>query len=388
MSSAVKRLKIGVVIILFFLLVSFPPGRIFNIYKNLTKRAKEINRKETIVAIVSVGDIFIHKSVLDASYRSEDKTYDFNGCFEPIADDLREADLATAWFGGVLSASGPYTGYPLFKTPEALAQAMKETGFDIVFRTNHTMDYGEKGLLTTTHILRKYGIEQIGAYASEEASRKIFVYKKDSLRVAFLGYIYGMNGLPIPKSWMVNLIDTTKIREDIERAKGISDFVIVALHFGREYERYPDEEQKRIARKTAEYGADLIIGSHPHVIQPVEVLTLSNGKKVYVAYSLGNFFCGQRMRFTDTGIILKYKIAKAEGRVLLKEINYLPVWIAKYQEKGKYQFKILPIRKALEIYERGGLEYLKEKDYKRMKEAHEETIKHIDNLEIGFVEAD
>lgn len=348
------------------------------------QKPKERLTKEITVTIASVGDIFIHQSVLNAF--SAQKAYNFSPAFSEVSPYLKEADLATAWFGGALDTIGPYTGYPLFKTPENLALAMKEAGFSLLFRTNHALDYGEKGLRTTTEILKKYEIAQVGAYLSEEESKEIFIFAKDSLKVAFLSYTYGTNGIPILKTWMVNLIDTIKIRADIKRAKEKSDFVIVALHFGIEYQRKPNQEQRRIVQSAAESGADLIIGSHPHVVQPVEVLNLTDGKKVYCAYSLGNFFCGQRMRFTDTGIILKYKIVKEKDKTTLKTINYLPVWIAKYEKEGKYQFKVLPIKKSLESYEAGKLAYLKSKEYKRMKEAYEETIKHINNLEISFTE--
>jgi len=344
--------------------------------------------KVTSITIASVGNIFIHKSVLEAVWQPKDKTYDFFSPFTEVLPYLKESDLTTAWLGGALDTSGPYTGYPLFKSPEDLAEAMKDVGFDIVFRTNHTLDYGAKGLENTTAILKRYGIKQIGAYISEEESKEIPVYEKDSLRIAFLSYTYGTNGIPIPKPWMVNLIDTTKIKEDIKRAKEVSDFIIVALHFGIEYQRRPNQEQKRIVSTLAENGADLIIGSHPHVIQPVELLTTNNGKKVYVAYSLGNFFCGQRMRFTDTGMILRYRIEKKNGKIDLKEIKYLPTWIAKYKKEGRYQFKILPIKKALKEYEESKLEYLRRENYERMKSAYQETISHIDNPAIGFTEFD
>ncbi len=185
---------------------------------------------------------------------------------------------------------------------------------------------------------------------------------------------------------MVNLIDTNKIKEDLKRAKELADFIIAALHFGEEYQRFPKEYQKTIVYFVAENGADLIIGSHPHVIQPVELLTTKDKKKVYVAYSLGNFFCGQRKRFTDTGIILKYQISGKRGKAELKAINYLPVWIGKYQINGKYHFKIFPLKKSLRLYEEGKLKFLTAKEYQRMKEADKETVSHIDNPKIGFTE--
>ncbi len=337
-----------------------------------------------IINIISVGDIFIHKSILNSVYNAEDKSYDFNPCFKRIKPYLDLVDLGTAWFGGVLDTIGPYTGYPCFKTPGELAYTLKETGFDILFRTNHTLDYGVKGLKTTTKILKDTELVQVGAYVTEEESKEIYVFEKNGIKISFLSYTYGMNGMLIPKPWMVKLIDIEEIKKDIEKAKPLCDFVIVAHHFGIEYERFPNKEQKKMVKLIAEMGADMIIGSHPHVIQPVEIVELDN-KKIFVAYSLGNFFCGQRKRYTDTGIMLKYSIAKDTNTTYLKEIGYIPTYVAKYKVGDSYKFEILPIEKSITLYQQDSIKYIGEKNYKRMLEALNETIDHIENPKIDFI---
>uniref|UniRef100_A0A7C4XJC1 CapA family protein n=1 Tax=candidate division WOR-3 bacterium TaxID=2052148 RepID=A0A7C4XJC1_UNCW3 len=339
------------------------------------------------VKIISVGDVFIHKSILNSVYNHKEKSYDFFPVFEEIKPYLDSVDLSTAWFGGVLDTIGPYTGYPCFKTPKALALALKWAGFGVLFRTNHTLDYGLKGLKTTTKVLKETGLAQIGAYLSAEESKEIYIFEKNGIKIAFLSYTYGTNGIPIPKPWMVKLIDLKVISEDIDRAKQISDFIIVALHFGIEYERYPNKEQKRIVRKIIAMGADMIIGSHPHVIQSVEIIE-TDKKKVFVAYSLGNFFCGQRKRYTDTGVMLKYTIAKRGEETYLKEIKYIPTYVAKYWNDSSYKFKILPIKKSLKLYNEGKLKFIGKKIYKRMVSALSETIRHLDKPEINFVTED
>ncbi|MEO0122942.1 MAG: CapA family protein [candidate division WOR-3 bacterium] len=335
------------------------------------------------LTVISVGDIFIHKSILNSVYDTKEKYYNFYPCFEEVKPYLSSVDLCTAWFGGALDTIGPYTGYPCFKTPRELAYTLKDAGFDLLFRTNHTLDYGVKGLKTTTKILKDTGLVQIGAYVTEEESKEIYVFEKNGIKIAFLSYTYGMNEIPIPKPWMVKLIDLEEIKKDIEMAKPFCDFVIVALHFGIEYERFPNKEQKKTVKKIAEMGADMIIGSHPHVIQPIEVIELEQ-KKVYVAYSLGNFFCGQRKRYTDTGIMLKYVIAKDSNATYLKEIKYIPTYVAKYKIGDSYKFRILPIEKSIKLYQQDSLQYIGEKNYKRMVEALKETVEHIDNLQINF----
>jgi poly-gamma-glutamate synthesis protein (capsule biosynthesis protein) len=327
---------------------------------------------------MSVGDIFIHQSVLDAVYDKNSRFHDFSPCFQEVASYLQNTDLATCWFGGVMDSVGAYTGYPSFKSPQSLAQAMNSVGFDIAFRTNHTMDYGEKGLRTTTKILKKFNIEQIGAYITEQESKNIYVFSKNDLTVSFISYTYGMNDIPIPKPWMVNSIDTLKIKNDIEQAKLISDFVVVALHFGEEYQRYPNQSQKRLVDKIERYGADLIIGSHPHVIQPVERIN-----NIYVAYCLGNFFCGQRMRYCDAGVMLKYSITKEKDSTYLKNITYIPTWNAKYFAQSQYRFKILPITKQT-IINKDNYPFLSDENLKRMQQAYQETVEHLDKSGLNF----
>ncbi|MEO0161979.1 MAG: CapA family protein [candidate division WOR-3 bacterium] len=335
------------------------------------------------LTVISVGDIFIHKSILNSAYDPKEKYYNFYPCFEEVKPYLSSVDLCTAWFGGALDTIGPYTGYPSFKTPRELAYTLKDAGFDILFRTNHTLDYGLRGLKTTTKILKDMGLVQVGAYITEEESKEIYVFEKSDIKIAFLSYTYGMNGIPIPKPWMIKLIDLEEIKKDIEKAKPICDFVIVALHFGIEYERFPNKEQKKTVKRIAELGADMIIGSHPHVIQPVEVVELQN-KKIFVAYSLGNFFCGQRKRYTDTGMMLKYTIAKDGNATYLREIRYIPTYVAKYRVDGAYRFKILPVEKSLKLYQQDSLRYIGRNNYERMFNALRETVDHIDNPDIGF----
>lgn len=343
---------------------------------------------KTEMIIVSVGDIFIHQSVLDSVFEIEKDIYNFNDAFSPVADYFKKADLATAWLGGVMDTKGPYKGYPLFKSPAELVETLKNIGLDAVFRTNHTLDYGEKGFKTTTQILEKYNINQIAAYTTEEASKNIFIYQKDNLKIAFLGYIYGMNGISIPKPWMINSINLEKIKNDVNRAKEKADFVVVALHFGTEYERYPNKMQKNIVKEIADFGADMIIGSHPHVIQPAEMITSTDGRKVFVAYGLGNFFCGQRQHYTDAGMILRYTVEKTGEETRLKEIKYIPTWVAKYRENGKYQFKILPSKKYLKLYEEDMADFLSLENYKRLRETYRETSEHLNKPEIGFTETE
>jgi poly-gamma-glutamate synthesis protein (capsule biosynthesis protein) len=250
------------------------------------------------------------------------------------------------------------------------------------------MDFGKSGLEKTTKILQERNINQIAAHATETDSKNIFIYQKGDLKIAILGYIYGMNGLPIPKPWMIDLIDLKKIKSDVAIAKTQADFVIVALHFGNEYERFPNKWQKSTVKQIADYGADMIIGSHPHVLQTVDMVTSTDGRPVFVAYGLGNFYCGQRMHYTDAGVILKYTIEKNNGVAKLKSFSFVPTWVAEYKDKGKTQYKILPSKQFIDLYQQGKASFLSTANSNRLKATYQETIKHLTNKKIGFFESE
>ncbi|KKR08264.1 MAG: hypothetical protein UT32_C0002G0027 [Parcubacteria group bacterium GW2011_GWC2_39_14] len=348
------------------------------------EKIPEITKTEAV--IVSVGDIFMHDNNLFAAYNKTTKKYNFDSVFSATNNYFKDADVSTTWLGAVYSPIGPYLGYPLFKSPVELIDTLQNIELDVAFRTNHTMDFGVKGLNETTQILKDHNINQVAAYDTEDSSKEIYVYKKDDLKISFLGYIYGMNGLPIKEPWMINLIDLEKIKNDIAKAKTQSDFVVVALHFGNEYQRFPSDWQKETAQQIADFGADMIIGSHPHVMQPADVITASDGRKVFVAYGLGNFYCGQREQFTDAGMVLRYTIEKTEGKTSLKDVAYVPTWVAQYKENGRTQFKVLPSKEYIKLYEEKKADFLSVANYNRLKQTYQETVKHLDNLRIGFVE--
>ncbi|MEK7158896.1 MAG: CapA family protein [Patescibacteria group bacterium] len=350
------------------------------------KMVSVVKEKKIEAVIVSVGDIFMHDNNLSAAYDRETKKYNFDSVFSVTNNYFKEADISTAWLGAVYSPTGPYSGYPLFKSPIELIDALQNIGLDVAFRTNHTMDFGTKGLNVITQILKDHKINQVAAYSSEEDSRNIHVYQKDDLKIAFLGYVYGMNGLPIPEPWMINLINMEKIKVDIVKAKTQADFVVVALHFGTEYERSPNKWQEETAQQVADFGADLIIGSHPHVIQPADRIIAKDGRKVFVAYGLGNFYCGQREQYTDAGMILRYTIEKVDGKAALKDVSYVPTWVAQYKENGKTQFKVLPSKEYIKLYDEKQAAFLSVANYNRLKQTYQETVKHLDNPVIGFVE--
>lgn len=310
------------------------------------ERQKEIEIPKTI-SFSFVGDLMCHSPQFDAARVSAD-SFDFRPAFKEIKEILSKADFTIGNLETVIGGKEMhYTGYPMFNTPEDFLYALKDNGFDIVIASNnHSMDRGIIGINKTIDNIKKYGLMSCGTYKSEEERDSTFLLEKNGLKVALLAYTYGLNGnnLPRQKQYAVNLIDTALIRNDIFKAKTQADIVIVYFHFGEEYQRAQNKFQEEIASRTISYGADIIIASHPHVIQPVEYFESSSSKldQGFIAYSLGNFFSNQRWRYSDCGVVLNFTLAKKKEKIILDTISIDPVWVSKELGKKKNTFRILP----------------------------------------------
>jgi len=248
--------------------------------------------------IVMVGDMLMHDKILESA-KQEDGSYNFDHIFVHVKDFISEADLAIANQETIMGGDRyGYTGYPSFNTPFALADAEVAAGFDVLLlATNHTLDKTKNGVLNcmeyldTTHPNLGYvGIN----HSQEEQDNNIYTYEANGITVAILNYTYGTNGIPIPSDmpYIVNLLDEDKVRSDIRKAEEIADFTIVCPHWGTEYKLEADDSQKKWANIFLEEGADLVLGTHPHVIEPIEWLTDENGHEMLVYYSVGNFING------------------------------------------------------------------------------------------------
>jgi poly-gamma-glutamate synthesis protein (capsule biosynthesis protein) len=290
--------------------------------------------KTTSLTLAAVGDILIHDTVYNKA-KQPSGTFNFNPNFVPVKPYLSQPEITMAnqetMIGG--SALG-LSSYPSFNSPQEIGNALKENGMDIVtLANNHTLDRGEKVILSALHYWNNIGVMYTGAFASEEDRQNIRFIKKNDITVSFLSYTYGTNGIPVPagKGHLVNLIDTEKIKQEISQAKKISDIAVVSLHFGNEYERMPNDFQKKVVKLVTEAGGDIIIGHHPHVLQPVKWETASDGSKTFVAYSLGNFLSGQRREYKDIGGMLELTITKHvkgdETEFVLAEPKFLPTYV-------------------------------------------------------------
>lgn len=289
----------------------------------------ENNDSISIVSLVAVGDNLIHNSVLKSG-RINDSTYNFDRLFDVMRDDFQEADIAIINQETILGGDfRPYDGYPNFNSPNELGDAIVKSGFDVVLQaSNHTLDVGTQGVLNCIEYWKKQDdITYLGINDSQEEREMIRVIERNGIRIALLNYTYGLNGriLPKDKPYLVNLIDTTMIKSDLEKAEILADFTIVFPHWGVEYVYKPNKEQTSLAKMMVRYGADLIIGTHPHVLQPIEWIETSNGNKALCYYSLGNYTSGQKATPRVLGGMAKIELKRINDSVFINNAGVVPL---------------------------------------------------------------
>lgn len=292
------------------------------------------------VTLLAVGDDLVHGSTLNGGLQA-DGTYDFNGFYRHLKDEISAADIAIINQETILGgAEFEYSGYPRFNTPDAMGDAIVNAGFDVVLHaTNHTMDKGAKGIENCMNFWKTSypEITVLGIFDSPEAQNTITVVEKNGIRIAMLNYTYSLNGLPLPenKNYLVTLLTWNNreyIRSQIRQAKEISDFVIVFPHWGTEYVYEPDKNQLFWTTLFAEEGVDLVIGAHPHVLEPVEWKTRPDGGEMLVFYSLGNFISGQIEAPRLLGGIAEITLTEDEnGSIKITESAVIPT-VTHYSE--------------------------------------------------------
>jgi hypothetical protein len=295
--------------------------------------------QKTQLKLVFTGDIMGHDTQIASALATGDPGYDYKPCFEYLRPYLQEADLVIGNLEVTL-AGEPYKGYPAFSSPDELAGALKWAGFDILVNANnHALDRGQNGVIRTIEVLDKDGIVQTGTFA-DPASRSThypLIVEKKGIRIALLNYTYGTNGIMDRPPVVVNRIDTAQIRIDLQKAKTAQpDFILVTMHWGNEYQVMESHQQIEMADFLFDHGADAVIGSHPHVVQPIR----GEAKGNLVAYSMGNLVSNQRDRNRDGGIAFEMVLSKGPNEI--SSYAYLPVWVWKPLTKRGTPFTLVP----------------------------------------------
>lgn len=309
------------------------------------------------ITIAAVGDIMMHEDLLSSAWDAAEKHYDFAPLLAPVAPYLQNADYAVCSLETRLAgAQAGYSGDPLMNSPAVLARALADAGVDLAATANnHSLDWGWQGILGTLGRLDAVGIAHVGTYATSQQKKTPFIVDIQGIKVAFLNYTSQLGGLDLPagrEGYAINLLTADAVAEEAMMARMYgADVVIALLHYGTEYQREPTSEQVEVSEGSAEVqgllsrGVDVILGSNPHVVQPiVKVLQYSNLRPndTYLAYSLGNFLSAQRWQYTDSGLIAYIHIEKRGLQTDVTGIRYLPVYVQETADEPA-EYRILPV---------------------------------------------
>lgn len=307
--------------------------------------------------LLFAGDLMGHMPQHNAALQA-DGSYDYAPCFRYVKDYIQSADLAIVNLEVPL-AGKPYSGYPQFSSPDALAEAARKAGFDIMTTANnHCVDRGGKGLERTLRALDSLNIPHLGTYrdrAQHDAAHPLMV-ERNGIRLALLCYTYGTNGIEVPKPNVVNFIDTTEMLRDLRTAdeRG-ADFVITLIHWGIEYQTHSNREQEEMARWLLEHGCDAVIGGHPHVVQNFTLDAIPGNARYpeVVIYSMGNLVSNQRDVNCDGGIMVEMELEKRlyPPTMRVTTCRYMPYWVHRGTVDSLYQYYIVPSTDAVEYPE-------------------------------------
>ena len=351
MKRKIRKWPIIVLIIIVVALIAYLTSLLFKDTSKATKK-NESNTKSSEkvkkqaskkMSLVAVGDCLIHGAVyMDA--RTGSNSYDFSGMLELVAPEIKDYDLK--YYNQETIIGGKKLGlshYPTFNSPEEIGDAMVDLGFNIVsLANNHTLDKGEIGILNSNEYWKTKDVITAGTYSSKEERDDIKVYEKNDIKYAFLAYTVPTNGLSTPtgKEYLLNVYSKEQVKEDIDKIKDKTDVIIVSMHWGEEYIFEPTKEQKEIAEYLSSLGVNLIIGSHPHVIQPVGYVN-----DTLVIYSLGNFLSGQRPLGIDKtiGLMVGMDIVVKDSKVTFENVDKSLLYT--YSTTSDTNYKVYPFSK-------------------------------------------
>ncbi len=280
------------------------------------------------VSFVAVGDNLIHKPIYNQAAARTSEGYDFSYAYENFEDIISNPDVAILNQETIISTEHNVSTYPMFNSPVEVGEEMLELGFDVFnIATNHSVDCGEKGLISAINFWKSKNAITCGAYLNRDDYSSIPMHEVNGVKIAYLGFTESTNGLSLPSDSEVILVrasEETRLQQRIIDAKAVADVVVVSAHWGNEYTHEPTDGQRQLAEKLASWGADVIIGTHPHVIQPVEYIDNADGSRTLVAYSLGNFISAQNRGPRMLGGMLDFEVVKdnASGAVSIENVKF------------------------------------------------------------------
>ena len=384
--------------VLFLLLILLVVGTVFLYFNRNSENAKvsdnsdseqvssgDVVEEEPIpedikVKMSVIGDIMCHDTQYKDAYVSATDSYDFSYVFSDIQKYIQVADIAVGNLETTFAGKDRgYSNYPTFNTPEQLAYNLKTLGIDLLSTANnHSLDKSYKGIVSTLDFLDDAGIAHTGTYRTAEEQNQITIQNVNGITKAFLSFTYGTNGIPVPsgKEYCVNLIDEDLILSQINLAKEQNpDMICVFMHWGVEYQTKQNKEQEKLADLLFKNGVDVILGGHPHVLQPMEKreITLDDGttKDGFIVYSLGNFISAQNKLPRQSSAILNIGITKngVTGKISIDTVDYVPVYMYRAPAGRLQRFKLLDIETNIAKYDSGEDTSLGKTTYNTMQQA-------------------
>ena len=332
--------------------------------ENNQNKEENIPKEDIHINMSVIGDIMCHNSQYKDAYDSDTGIYDFSYVFTDVKQYVESADIAIGNLETTFAGKEKgYSNYPRFNTPEQLATDLKNFGIDVVATANnHCMDTNYEGLVSTINYLDQAEIDHVGTNINEEAQNQILIKDVNGIKIAFLAFTYGTNGITVPsdRQYAVNLIDRKFIVKQLNLAKEQNpDLICVSMHWGVEYQTKQNTNQEEWANLLFRNGADIILGSHPHVLQPMEkqTVTLDDGttKEGFVIYSLGNFMSGQTYENTRSSVILNIEISKdgETEKTKIDKVDYVPIYMHRSGIGTKRRYRVLDIEKSISEFEEG-----------------------------------
>ena len=361
-----------------------------------SKEKTTVTEQETSARIMANGDLLYH-DIIYISAKKADGTYDFHENFEYVKPWLKQADLVLGDFEGTVNKDHYLAGYPLFNAPGEVMDAIKDAGYQVLdLAHNHILDSQIEGVVSTADAIEKAGMTPVGVYTHESRDKAPLVIKEvNGIKVAILAYSYGFNGIEQSISQenynrYLSDLDEDKMKAEIERAEKEADITIIMPQMGVEYQIEPTEEQKKLYHKMIDWGADIIFGGHPHVVEPAETVEKDGDKKLII-YSMGNFISNQRIetmqdvenaKWTERGVLMDVTIKKKSGKTTIETAQAHPSWVSR-TPKGGYSPEGYPLylyqTYILEDFIEGGKyrSQLDEATKQRIDTAYKEMNEHV-----------
>ena len=367
------------------------------VHQESSSQAKNAEtEQETSARIMANGDLLYH-DIIYISAKKSDGIYDFHENFEYVKPWLKQADLVIGDFEGTVNKDHYLAGYPLFNAPGEVMDAIKDAGYQVLdLAHNHILDSQIEGVVSTADAIEKAGMTPVGVYTHESRDKAPLLIKEvNGIKVAILAYSYGFNGIEQSISQedynrYLSDLDEDKMKAEIERAEKEADITIIMPQMGVEYQIEPTEEQKKLYHKMIDWGADIIFGGHPHVVEPAETVEKDGDKKLII-YSMGNFISNQRIetmqdvenaKWTERGVLMDVTIKKKSGKTTIETAQAHPSWVSR-TPKGGYSPEGYPLylyqTYILEDFIEGGKyrSQLDEATKQRIDTAYKEMNEHV-----------